>query len=126
MNIYDAMVLLFALQIKHLIADFYCQPSRWFSDKHRYISVGGSLHALVHGVLSFLVLYGFTRDLVFAFIASAAEMVLHFHIDWIKASLGRAKRWKTDQQIYWWAFGTDQAIHHLTYLVIVVAADRYA
>jgi len=120
------MALLFALQIKHLIADFYCQPTRWFADKHRYLSVGGSLHALVHGVLSFLVLYAFTRNPVFALIAAVAESVLHFHIDWIKASLGRAKCWKTDQQVYWWAFGTDQAFHHITYLIMVIVVHQYA
>ncbi len=119
------MALLFALQIKHLIADFYIQPSRWFADKHRYISMGGSRHALVHGLMSFLVLYGFTRNLNFSFLVSITECVIHFHIDWIKAYLGKAKAWKTDQQVYWWAFGSDQALHHITYIVMVVAVDHY-
>ena len=119
------MTLLFALQIKHLIADFYVQPSRWFTDKHRYFSVGGSLHALVHALLSFLVLYGFTRNLMFALILSVAECVVHFHIDWIKAKYGKMKGWKTDQQVYWWAFGSDQALHQITYIIMVIAVDHY-
>jgi hypothetical protein len=120
------MALLFALQIKHLISDFYIQPSHWLVNKHRYFSIGGALHTLVHGVLSFMVLYGFTRNIKFTLTLFVIECVIHFHIDWIKACLGKANNWKTDQQVYWWAFGTDQALHHITYLLMIIAVDRYA
>ena len=50
-----------------------------------------------------------------------AEAVIHYHIDWAKDRIvGRYGLTPKDRS-YWIATGTDQALHHLTYVVMAIA-----
>jgi hypothetical protein len=49
---------------------------------------------------------------------------VHYHIDWIKARTERTRNWNSTDNIYWVAFGGDQFLHQVTYIVIVALLVR--
>jgi hypothetical protein len=48
------------------------------------------------------------------------EMIVHYHIDWSKDNLVDRFGLTSEKRLYWVAAGTDQALHHATYLVMAV------
>ncbi len=120
------LLLLFLLQIKHMFADYFLQTPRMLSGRSAYVHLGRAQHSGVHALLSipaFLVVgAGFT----FVLGLVAIEWVVHFHIDWAKARYSEARALKPDQAHFWQAFGVDQMLHSLTYIVMIWAWVRYA
>ena len=119
MSITTVLTCLVLLQIKHLIADFIIQPESWFSTKSQYSGRGGILHAAVHAALTFVVLLVCAQGLVAILFVSLIEGVIHHFIDWCKASMVDREKLTTQHKRFWWFFGIDQALHHLTYIGIV-------
>lgn len=108
------------LLIKHLFADFLFQTERQRLTKGNYGALGGLTHALTHIVLTapvFLLL----PPIGIAAIALllAGEFALHYHIDWSKEQLLRRNRWSLTDQAFWWALGTDQLAHGLSYVALI-------
>lgn len=126
-DIVITILLLFCLlQIKHMFADYFLQTPRMLSGRSVYLHMGRAQHAGVHALLSipvFLVIgagYGFVLALI------VAEWVVHFHLDWAKARYSAARGLNPSQARFWGAFGVDQALHQLTYIVMVWAWVSYA
>jgi uncharacterized protein DUF3307 len=126
-DIVITILLLFCLlQIKHMFADFFLQTRRMLSGRSTYLHVGRAQHAGVHALLSipaFLVIgtgYGFVLAVI------VAEWVVHFHLDWAKARYSEVRALNPSQARFWGAFGVDQALHQLTYIVMVWAWVYYA
>jgi hypothetical protein len=57
-------------------------------------------------------------------VIAACEFAVHYHIDWIKARTERTRNWNSTDNIYWVAFGGDQFLHQVTYIVIVALLLR--
>ena len=110
-----------AFQIKHLIADFFMQNAKMIMGREKYWHMGRAQHAAIHAVLSILVLALFGASPMLIFWMVLAEFIVHFHIDWGKAKFSVDKELSPDQPMYWYAMGSDQALHQLTYLVMVWA-----
>jgi hypothetical protein len=108
--------LLVLLQIKHLLADFFLQTGFMLSGNWRYLHAGRAAHCAVHAAGTVLVLLLMRTSPALLLAMVAAEFVVHFHIDWLKARHGRATGYDTSDRRYWQAFGTDQLAHQLTYL----------
>ena len=113
-----AALLLF--EVKHYLADFQWQTLWMVRTKGRYGHPGGVVHAGLHGVLSAPVLLltaawapGLMAGLLIA------EVVVHYHIDWLKARVVARRGIDENDHRYWHLLGLDQAAHHLTYLGIV-------
>ena len=119
-DVIDIIGLLFALQMKHLLADYCLQTKGMIQNRRRYGHRDGIAHVFVHGAGSLLVfaLFGAISGLVFAIIFG--EMLIHYHIDWAKDNLVQRMGVTTEDRSYWIAAGTDQALHHATYLVMVL------
>jgi hypothetical protein len=122
-NQYDVAMLLAiltGLTFKHFLADFMLQRSYQFRNKGKYGHPGGLLHSFIHGLGTFLVLiYFLPLDVVAAI--TAIEMVIHYHIDWAKVQLNsRMKLDPLEDNEYWFLFGFDQFLHHMTYVAILV------
>lgn len=114
--------LLLGLQVKHLVADFVLQTRYMLAGKGRYGHPGGLAHAGLHGVLS-AALLGLAG--VPAMVAAGivlAEVLVHYHIDWSKARWTAERALTTAQPRFWVAFGVDQLLHQVTYLLMVGAA----
>ena len=115
------LLLLCALQIKHMFADFYLQTPKMLSGRGEYLHVGRAQHAAVHVVGSVAVFLIFGAPLSFILIIGALEWIVHFNIDFAKASYSDKKQLQPDQAAFWRAAGLDQCLHNLTYIAMAWA-----
>ncbi|SFM58463.1 Protein of unknown function [Shimia aestuarii] len=115
------LLLFAALQIKHLVADFFLQNSKMIMGREKYWHVGRAQHAGIHVLMTAVIFALFGTDLTLILWIVLAEFVVHFHIDWAKARYSTSRALTPDQPMYWYAMGTDQALHQLTYIAMVWA-----
>lgn len=116
-----ALLLALALfQLKHYLADFHWQTPWMLSNKGSYGHPGGMAHAGAHGALSLPVLL-FAAPGMPAVIAILllAEIIVHYHIDWIKARDVDGRGLQHWDKRFWQYIGLDQAAHQLTYLAML-------
>jgi len=107
------------LSAKHMLADFVLQSPYQLQNKGRYMHPGGLLHAAIHCGLS-LPVYAIVRaDLHSALLLTLMEFFIHYHLDWSKEQLTRCRQLTQADVAFWWAFGTDQMLHALTYVAMV-------
>jgi hypothetical protein len=108
------------LQLKHFACDFALQTPRQIQAKGNYGQLGGLEHAGLHAVTSVPALLVLTQS--FAIIGGVmfAEFLVHYHIDFTKARVDRARRLNDTSTAYWVVFGFDQLLHQVTYLAIVL------
>jgi Protein of unknown function (DUF3307) len=109
-------LLLFAITVKHWIADFVIQFEYMVEQKGTYGLRGGIEHALVHGVLTGMILAVFTNNIPAAVIFGLLDSVIHYHIDYVKA------RWGTrdaNTQKFWIQLGADQLAHYSFYIWLI-------
>jgi len=111
--------LLVLLLIKHLFADFFLQTPIMLGNRAQYIHVGRVLHCGVHvlGTVIAFVLVGVPLGALVALLV--AEFLAHFHIDFAKGWWSERLGHTPDDASYWRAFGVDQLLHQLTYVLMV-------
>jgi hypothetical protein len=118
--------LLIALQLKHFIVDFPLQTKYQWSNKGTYGHLGGVLHAALHGLGTFTVLFLFIDDLTLAWYIALADMFIHYHIDWAKMNINKRLGWgPTTHPEFWVLLGLDQLLHQLTYIAMIFALYIY-
>lgn len=115
-------LLIALLQVKHVICDGPLQTLAMVKAKSHYGRSLGLLHALIHATGSFVVLAGFGISVLLALKLAVLDGVLHYHVDYIKENLVKIMHWSVKEGPFWWALTTDQALHHLTYVVIALLA----
>jgi len=94
------------LMFKHTVADFYLQTPYQYLNKGTYGHPGGFLHAGIHAALTpFVYLVLVPSSLLLVLGITLTEFAVHYHGDWL----------------FWYALGTDQLLHGLTYVAIVAA-----
>ena len=108
---------LFAL--KHLIADYYTQYSWMLKDKGTYGAWGGVAHAKLHGLFTFIILLLYVNPLT-AFLFGALDSIIHYHIDYVKSNFWKSRNLGPADQMYWIVHGTDQFLHIMTYVLIIL------
>ena len=98
------------LLVKHFICDFPLQAHPWlYSRKGDYGAPGGIAHALIHGAGSAVVLAALSIDIQLMTFLVLAEVVAHYHIDWLKMTLNKMFRWgPTGSEKFWILLGADQ------------------
>ena len=106
-------------QVKHFVCDFVLQTRYQFSNKGFYGHPGGLLHTGLHGIASIPALLVFTRSPAMIGVIVVAEMIVHYHTDWLKETVDRHMKWTYSDAAYWRVFGADQVVHQFTYLAIV-------
>jgi Protein of unknown function (DUF3307) len=108
------------LLIKHMIADFFLQTEFQWRNKGAYGHPGGLLHVAIHAALTlpvFLIIRPPTW--IIATLVLLAELLVHYHVDWLKDRIVNRRRWTAADNNYWRALGVDQMLHGLTYVAIV-------
>lgn len=117
--------LLVLYQFKHFIADFPLQLNymvfRKTSPNWDFLWPLIS-HSAVHGAFTFAICLYYNPKLWWL---SIVDLVLHFVADRLKSSpkyLGRFN--DLSKPYYWWCFGLDQMIHHLTHIYIIYEIVR--
>ncbi len=119
-------LMLCLLQIKHMFADFFLQTPKMLSGRGEYFHMGRAQHAGVHVVGSVIVFLLFGAPLMFVLVIGALEWVVHFNIDFFKASYSDKKQLEPNQAAFWRAAGLDQCLHNLTYVAMVWAWVTFA
>lgn len=119
MDVTAALILLVLFQVKHMFADFFLQTPIMLGGRSVYVHVGRALHCLIHvlGSALVLVLLGIPVG-VFATLI-VAEWIVHYHIDYGKGVWSEWAGHSPQDASYWRAFGVDQALHQVTYVVMV-------
>ena len=117
LNLVFTLMILF--QIKHFIADFPLQSSYMLlkqrADWKFFVPL--FVHSSVHGVMTLLIALYFAPTLWWL---GPLDLVIHFFADRIKAGpryLGRFN--DVHSKAFWFFFGFDQMLHHLTHLWFV-------
>jgi Protein of unknown function (DUF3307) len=115
----SALLLVLALQAKHIICDGPLQTARMVREKSSYGQPQGLLHALVHVLGSAIVLglWGFPFPLVAGL--AGVDGVIHYHVDYAKENIVKAVGWGPARSPFWWAIIADQGLHHMTALLLV-------
>jgi hypothetical protein len=115
-----ALAAVAVLMFKHAVADFYLQTQYQYLNKGTYGHPGGFIHAGIHIALTPLVyLVLLPGSLLMAGAIALGEFILHYHIDWLKEQVIHRNGWTARDRGFWYALGTDQLVHGLTYLGIV-------
>jgi hypothetical protein len=117
----DILGLILLLQAKHALGDGPLQFAWMVREKGAYGSRGGILHAAIHGAGSLAVLAIFGVGAMLTALLALADLVLHYHIDFIKESTVRRKGWTSSDTHFWWAYAADQFAHHVTYIAMAAA-----
>lgn len=118
------LLTLFALQVKHLVIDFFWQPPFEWKNKGTYLHLGGVIHAAKHAlgtmaVLSlFFGMFGLVSFMAI-YLLALFDLVVHYHIDWAKMNFNARFGLTAQDEKFWWLLGLDQFLHQITYLVIV-------
>ena len=82
---YDLLIVILILfQTKHLVADFVFQSTWMIQTKGIYGHPGGLCHSGMHAVLGAAVLLFAPISIAMVVLISAAEFIVHYHVDWIK------------------------------------------
>lgn len=120
------LILLLLLQVKHMFADFFLQTPRMLLSRDDYFHLGRLQHAAVHAGLSLAVLMIVGAPLGFAIALCTLEGIVHFHIDFGKGRYSCKAGHGPADGGYWRAFGLDQLLHQLTYVVMIWAWAVFA
>lgn len=114
--------LLIALQLKHFIIDFPLQTRYQWANKGIYGHLGGVLHATLHALGTFPILFIVTDEALLSLYLALADGVIHYHVDWAKTKINAATGWTpTGHPEFWVLLGLDQFLHQLTYIGIIIA-----
>jgi len=115
------MILLLSLLIlKHFIVDFPMQIPYMYLNKGTYGHNGGVLHATLHALATFGILFYATGDLRLSNDLACVDGFVHYHIDWAKMNIGKKTGWgPLTSEYFWWLLGLDQYLHYMTYVFIL-------
>ncbi len=114
------------LQAKHVVCDFTLQTPYQIHGKGLYGHPGGLIHAGIHGIGTIPVFAIITPTAELGAVIIAAEVVVHYHIDWLKEQIVRRAGLTAARGWYWVVVGVDQFLHQLTYIAIVAVLAAIA
>ena len=108
-----------AFLAKHFLADFLLQTNWMATGKERPAGWLPPLaaHAGVHGGLTAALFFAVSPPLAWLGLADA---LVHGFIDRLKSLATRRMQATPKQAGFWWLFGADQSLHHLTHLGLAI------
>lgn len=114
------IVLMIFIQFKHLIVDWLWQPPYEWQNKGTYGHMGGIVHSMKNAIgtaICFIPFFGIIPSLMVLMI----DFICHYHIDWAKMNINKKMGWTaTTHNEFWMLTGTDQFLHQLTYLLLIL------
>ncbi|ABG31904.1 DUF3307 domain-containing protein [Roseobacter denitrificans] len=119
-DVFEALiVLLCLLQAKHMFADYFLQTRSMLGGRDIYLHQGRFLHAGVHAAGSALAFLIMGTPVMLILLVAVGEWIAHYHIDWAKGRYTARQNLTPDDAAYWRATGVDQALHQLTYIIML-------
>lgn len=120
MEFASALILLVLLQVKHMFADFYLQTPIMLINRAKFAHPGRALHCAVHAIGSAICMALLGVPAAALVLVSLAEWAVHFGIDFGKGVWSERAGHSPSDASYWRAFGVDQTLHQLTYVLMVL------
>lgn len=105
------------LFFKHWYVDYVIQTKYHIEGKLIYGNLKGIEHSLWHGILTSLI-FGLVVPVHLALLLGLADMVLHYHIDYVKIKKVKLK----DEKQRSFLMGFDQFAHQITYIILTAIA----
>ena len=116
----DILLLILLFVIKHFMIDFVLQTQEEVDHKGTYSDWRGVKHSVKHGIGTLLVLWFAGAGLELSYLYAAADLLIHYHVDWAKMNINKKMGWgPTTHEEFWWLLGADQLAHALTYVWLV-------
>lgn len=115
------LALLILLQTKHMFADYFLQTRIMLDGRETYVHFGRFLHAGIHAAGSVIAFLLVGTPFIFVVPVVLAEWAVHYHIDWLKGRYTAHQKLTPADAAFWRATGVDQALHQLTYVVMIWA-----
>ncbi len=109
---------LIILEVKHFLCDYPLQTGYQVHNKGTYGHPGGVVHAGLHIIGTSIAFLVITPTLPVGAAILIGEFLVHYHIDWAKDQVMRHSGLTSKDPMFWWTLGTDQLLHHLTYIAI--------
>lgn len=113
--------LLVIYQVKHFLADYPLQLEyhlqKFRDDRGFFLPLLS--HATIHGSLTFIIVCVFTWSATLALALAVFDITAHSLMDRAKGGSKYLGRYKMPHKYFWWSFGLDQSVHHLTHYVII-------
>lgn len=108
-----------AFLAKHFLADFLFQTSWMATGKDRQEDwlLPLAAHAGVHGAMTAALFLAVSPPLAWL---GLADFAVHGTIDRAKSIVTQRTQLTPQQTPFWWLFGADQALHHLTHIALAV------
>ena len=109
-----------AFLAKHFLADFLLQTD-WMAagkDRPKGWLVPLAAHAGVHGAFTAAFFLAVAPSLAWL---GLVDMMVHGGIDRLKSISTRRSALTPRQTAFWWLFGLDQTLHHLTHIGLTIA-----
>lgn len=106
-----------AFHVKHFVCDFFLQTGAMAAGKSGISNWARPLavHAGIHGIGTAAIVLVAAPALWWL---APVDMAVHAFLDRAKALATR--RLTPDKNPYWWLFGADQEMHHITHFVYVL------
>lgn len=119
MTVLTPLLLLAAFQVKHFLGDFVFQNAYILNNRRIWGHPGGILHVAIHAALTLpiLLVAAVPAPLLVALVLG--EALFHYHVDFVKDRWIHNAGWTVTDKQFWWLTGIDQALHQLSYLLIV-------
>lgn len=107
------------LLLKHTFADLFLQSTRPAADKSSILSWGLHRHCIDHAVLTLVILLCFV-SFKLAILLAIFDYISHCLIDFTKHKIMGYYKIPKQGQKFWALQTADQALHYITYFIIVV------
>jgi hypothetical protein len=110
---------------KHFLCDFVLQTSYQAVNKGTYGHPGGLIHAGLHFLGSIPAILLLTRSPLLIGALLFGELLVHYHADWLKEQINRARGLGYEHMLFWVVFGADQFVHQMTYVIALAVIVRF-
>jgi hypothetical protein len=116
----EILICLIMLQLKHLVVDWCWQPEYEWRNKGTYGHWGGVRHALKNAVGTCACFVPFVTAWPLLLWILVLDFMIHYHVDFGKMMINHHYAWSpTAHPQFWWLTGADQALHQLTYVLLI-------
>lgn len=79
-------------------------------------------HTFIHAVGTLVIVMIFAPALWWL---GVVDFIIHSVVDRLKGVITLKKGWKTEDTMFWWAFGADQELHNFTHIAYIVLIFMY-
>jgi len=120
------LILYLCFRLKHFLCDFILQ-SDWMALSKGEAGPNGYKalfsHTAVHALGTGIILLIFAPGLWWLI---PVDFVIHATIDRVKGIMTRKWQLAPKDKYFWWAYGLDQELHHLTHVGFIVVIALHA